>query len=106
MSVAFSPDGRILASGSSDKLLRLWSIEAALRGDEQTCLAAIVPGRGGWAAYAPDGRYKLGGDAPGLLGFTVGLCRFEPGELDDYPGAFDHPPRRIGEDEPLFVLGP
>jgi hypothetical protein len=34
------------------------------------------------------------------------LFRFEPGELDDYPDAFDHPPRRIGEDEPLFVLGP
>lgn len=65
-----------------------------------------MPGRGGWAAYTPDGRYKLGGDVPGLLGFTVGLCRFEPGELDAFPDAFDHPPRQIGDDEPLFALGP
>ena len=64
----------------------------------------MVPGRRGWAAYTPDGRYKLGGDAVGLLGFTVGLCRFEPDELDAYPDAFDHPPKRLHEDEPLFTL--
>ena len=66
----------------------------------------IVPGRGGWAAYTPDGCYKLGGDATGLLGFTIGLCRFESGELDAYPDAFDPPSRRIGDDEPLFTLEP
>jgi len=65
-----------------------------------------VPGRRGWAAYTPKGLYRLGGDAAGLLGFTVGLCRFDPGELDAFPDAFDHPPRRLREGEPLFALGP
>jgi hypothetical protein len=51
----------------------------------------------------PDGRYKLRGDT-GLPGFVIGLCHFEPGEVDAYPGAFDHPPRRIAAEEPLFVL--
>jgi hypothetical protein len=27
----------------------------------------LVPSRGDWAAFTPDGRYKLGGDAPGPL---------------------------------------
>jgi WD40 repeat protein len=101
--VAFSQGGRVLASTSSDKTIRLWSIEAALRGDN-AWLATIVSGRNCWAAYAPDGRYKIGGESPSVIGFTVGFCRFAPGELDAYPEAFDHPPRRISEDEPLFTL--
>jgi hypothetical protein len=33
----------------------------------------------------------------------MGLCHFDPGELDTYAGAFDHPPRRVADDEPLFA---
>lgn len=86
------------------RTIRLWNVAAALRGD-LACLAVLIPGRRGWAAFTPDGRCKLGGNATGLLGFTIGLCRFEPGELDAYRDAFDRPPQRIADGEPLFALG-
>ncbi len=38
----------------------------------------------GWAAFTPDGRYKLGGETAGGFWHSIGLCRFEPGELDPY----------------------
>jgi hypothetical protein len=41
----------------------------------------------GWAAFAPDGRYKTDGVVSGQFWHVIGLCRFEPGELDAYlPG--------------------
>jgi hypothetical protein len=41
----------------------------------------------GWAALAPDGRYKLEGDVGGQFWHAIGMCRFETGELDPYlPG--------------------
>jgi hypothetical protein len=38
----------------------------------------------GWAALAPDGRYKLDGEADGQFWYVIGMCRFEIGELDPY----------------------
>jgi hypothetical protein len=35
--------------------------------------------RRGWAAMTPEGRYKAGG-----FWHAIGLCRFEPGELDEH----------------------
>ncbi|MGH3112793.1 MAG: hypothetical protein ACRDOP_04925, partial [Gaiellaceae bacterium] len=51
----------------------------------------------GWAALLPSGAYKVGGDHAGLW-WAVGLCRFEPGELDPYIPEI----RRFDADTPIL----
>jgi WD40 repeat protein len=93
LSVAFSPDGLTLASASLDGTLRLWSVASG------ACLAILLPRPEGWVAFTPDGRYKLGGDIAGSFWHVIGLCRFEPGELDPYL-----PHLRVPDADPLFTL--
>ncbi|WP_437573493.1 pentapeptide repeat-containing protein [Sorangium sp. So ce887] len=91
--IAFSPDGLLLASASADGTLRLWDVATG------GCLAILLPCPEGWAAFSPDGRYKLGGDIAGSFWHVIGLCRFEPGELDPYLPS----PLRIPGEEPLVA---
>jgi WD40 repeat protein len=42
MAVAFSPDGNVLASGSSDQTIKLWNVKA---GQETATLTEVPPGQ-------------------------------------------------------------
>jgi eukaryotic-like serine/threonine-protein kinase len=51
MSVAFSPDGKTIVSGSIDKSVRLWDTRTGLQLDSRNCGEAIFK-----ASFSPDGR--------------------------------------------------
>ncbi|MFD1937690.1 TIR domain-containing protein [Nonomuraea mangrovi] len=75
LSVAFSPDG-LLASAGDDGVVILWR-----DGVRQATLLGLPEG---WAAMAPDGRYKFQGEVAGQFWHVIGTARFELGELDPH----------------------
>ncbi|WP_437945106.1 pentapeptide repeat-containing protein [Sorangium sp. So ce296] len=92
--IAFSPDGAWLASASDDGTVRLWEVATG------ACRAVLLSRAEGWAAFTPDGRrYKLGGALAGSFWYAIGLCRFEPGELDALLPSL----QRVPDGEPLVL---
>ncbi|SNS10023.1 WD40 repeat [Streptosporangium subroseum] len=80
-SLAFAPSGDLLASAGDDGVVILWNLPSGAAPTQRVVLLGLPEG---WAAIAPDGRYKLVGEVTGQFWYVVGTRRFEPGELDAY----------------------
>ena len=58
MSVAYSPDGQRIISGSYDKTIRIWDAETS------AAVGKPLEGHSGWVesvAYSPDGQHIISG---------------------------------------------
>ncbi|WP_375539064.1 pentapeptide repeat-containing protein [Actinomadura sp. J1-007] len=80
-SAAFDPSGRLLATAGDDGAIILWDVADRAAPARRATLLGLAEG---WAALTPEGRYKWEGNATSEFWYAVGMCRFEPGELDPY----------------------
>jgi hypothetical protein len=74
--------------------VRLWEVPSG------ALLATLVCSCEGRVAFTSTGRYKLGGNPAGSFWYAINLCRFEPGELDEFLPTGT--PRRLAPDQPLW----
>lgn len=86
--MAFSPNARVLASGSLNGTVWLWEVATG------RCLAWLAAEGESWAVGLPDGRYKAVGSLPEAFWHVIGLCRFEVGELDEFVPGLRLPPEQ------------
>jgi len=94
--MAWSPDSRKLATAHAGEVLRIWGAGSAAP------LGTLVPLADGWAVLYEDNRYAYRGTVRGEFWWTVGMARFEPGELDPYHPAL----RRVEVGTPLSEPSP
>jgi WD40 repeat protein len=77
--VAFSPDGTLLATVSTDGTVRISKV-----GTGKTVVTFLALAEDGYATLVSDSGYKIKGDPGDALWWSIKLCRFTPGELDPF----------------------
>ena len=87
--LVFSPDGKILASGSMDGAIRLWDIATGKN-------LAVLEGHTYFVrsvAFSPDGKTLVSGSADG----TVRLWDVDPAKLKKATSANAKPPSNVSK---------
>jgi WD40 repeat protein len=74
----FDPTGSVVIGTFRDGTARLWQVSTG------EFLGALMPLPEGWVAFKPAGRYRYSGNIKDYFWQSIGLCRFEPGELDEF----------------------
>jgi len=90
--VSISPDERTLFCAAGPGVVLVFDLKTGSR------VATLAKFKDGLVAYRPNGQYRIIGDIAGRFGHSIGLCRFDPGELMPYAAL------EIPEKEPLIAF--